>query len=134
MENKCVANNGGDLPRKEKVTELGLVVRAVDGRLYYEIKYKKVGENHYRIGYSSYSFENVLHWKDECFEVVAKPQTNGDRIRNMSDEDLADLLEAVNYEGMKGLDADWPCDDCEKVLACEFCFKKWLQKESEEGI
>lgn len=125
MESKCVANNGEDFPRKEKVTELGLVVRAVDGRLYYEIKYKKVGENHYRIGYSSYSFENVLHWKDECFEVVAKPQTNGDRIRNMSDEELAFFLCKVK-EDYQWVDHRYPSEDAAGD------WEEWLQKESEE--
>ena len=125
MENKCVANNGGDLPRKEKVTELGLVVRVVDGRLYYEIKYKKVGENHYRIGYSSYSFENVLHWKDECFEVVANPRTNGDRIRNMTDEELAFFLCKVK-EDYQWVDHRYPSEDAAGD------WEEWLQKESEE--
>lgn len=124
MESKCVANNGEHSTQKEKVTELGLVVRVVDGRLYYEIKYKKVGENHYRIGYSSYSFENVLHWKDECFEVVANPRTNGDRIRNMTDEELADFLSSVKYDGIYYREE-------QRYPMQSVVWKEWLQSESE---
>lgn len=131
MENKCVANNGGDLPRKEKVTELELTFRVIDGKSYYSIKYKKVGENHYHIGYSSYSFENVLRWKDECFEVVDKPQTNGDRIRNMTDEELAETLFGSCIERMGVEKCLHLTENLEDVPNCKSCILKWLQKESE---
>lgn len=45
--------------KKEKVTEIELTFRVVDERPCYEIKYKKVGESFYHVGYSSYCFENV---------------------------------------------------------------------------
>ena len=61
--------------QKEKVTELELVWRVVSEKPYYSIKYKVLGENYYHIGYSSYSFKNVLKWKDECFEMVAEEIT-----------------------------------------------------------
>lgn len=125
MESKCVANNGEDFPRKEKVTELELTFRVIDGKSYYSIKYKKVGEDYYHNGYSSYSFENVLRWKDECFEVVAKPQTNGDRIRNMTDEELAFFLCKVK-EDYQWVDHRYPSEDAAGD------WEEWLQKESEE--
>lgn len=69
----------------------------------YEIKYKKVDEDYYQVGYSSYNLNNVLKWRDECFELVNVKTTNTDRIRNMSDEELASVLfdsciESMNLE------------------------------------
>ena len=57
---------------KEKATELELTWRVINGKPYYSIKYKLFGENYYHIGYSSYSFKNVLKWKDEYFEMVTE--------------------------------------------------------------
>lgn len=77
---------------KNKVTSLEIIVRMIDNKPYYEIKYKKVGEDYYHVGYSSYNLDNVLKWRDECFELVDAKVTNADRIRNMSDEELASVL------------------------------------------
>ena len=55
---------------KEKVTDLELIFEVFDGRPYYSIKYKNVGEDYYHVGYSSYDFKNVLKWKNECFEQI----------------------------------------------------------------
>lgn len=77
---------------KNKVTSLEIIVRMIDNKPYYEIKYKKVGEYYYHIGYSSFNIDNVLKWRDECFEIVDVKVTNADRIRNMSDDELAEWL------------------------------------------
>ena len=42
----------------------------INGKPYYEIKYKKVGEDYYHIGYSSYNLDFVLEWEDKRFEIV----------------------------------------------------------------
>ena len=56
---------------KNKVTSLKIIVRMIDNKPYYEIKYKKVGEYYYHIGcYGSFNIDNVLKWRDECFELV----------------------------------------------------------------
>lgn len=81
---------------KNKVTSLEIIVRMIDNKPYYEIKYKKVGEDYYHVGYSSFNIDNVLKWRDECFELVDAKHTNADRIRNMSDEELAEFL--VKYD------------------------------------
>lgn len=47
--------------------------------------------------------------------------TNADRIRNMSDEELADFLDDVGIP---------PCDCC-CHNECESCWKDWLQSEAE---
>ena len=48
---------------KEIVTELEQIFRIVDDKPYFELKYKKAGENYYHVGYSSFDFHNVLKWK-----------------------------------------------------------------------
>ena len=117
---------------KNKVTSLEIIVRMIDNKPYYEIKYKKVGEDYYNVGYSSFNIDNVLKWRDECFELVYVKATNADRIRNMSDEELAELITG-------GLNFDC-ADYCDSLTqGCAFnCNKKdreialkWLQSEAE---
>lgn len=55
---------------KNKVTSLEIVVTLIRNKPYYEIKYKKVGEDYCRIGYSSFNADNVRKWYDEYFELV----------------------------------------------------------------
>lgn len=70
-----------------KVNSLEIIVRMIDDKPYYEVKYREVGKKEYSIGYSSYSLKTVLGFIDEYFEIVeSKEQTNANRIRNMSDE------------------------------------------------
>ena len=46
----------------------------INAKPYYEIKYKKIGEDYYHIGYSSYSLGFVLEWKDNCFEIIEESE------------------------------------------------------------
>lgn len=110
-----------------KVSHLDIIVTMIDKKPYYEIKYKEIGANHYSVGYSSYKLENVLAWRDECFEVVEKPQTNADRIRSMTDEELAVNMMCPNENGLAEIDCD-KNDNCN----CYECLLKWLRAESEE--
>ena len=57
---------------KIKVTELGVIVTGTKDKPYFEIKYKEVGKEDYNIGYSSYKLDDVLGWKEECFEIVTQ--------------------------------------------------------------
>lgn len=109
-----------------KVSDLEIIVTMIDKDPYYEIKYKKIGENHYNVGYSSYKLENVLAWKDECFEIMTSPQTNADRIRSMTDEDLAEVLFGSCIEHMGVEECSHPEE------ACKSCVLDWLRAESEE--
>ena len=109
-----------------KVSDLEIIVTMMDKDPYYEIKYKEIGENHYNVGYSSYKLENVLAWRDECFEVVEKPQTNADRIRSMTDEELAEVLFGSCIEHMGVEECSHPEE------ACKSCVLDWLRAESEE--
>lgn len=129
MENETKVSFDIAKNEKIKVTELYLIFRMIGKKLYYEIKYKKVGEDYYNVGYSSYYVDYVLKWKEECFEIVEKKETNADRIRNMSDEELADFLDVVGKDGISS-QYSHPCDCCFNN-ECEFCWKEWLQSEAE---
>ena len=129
---KSMAKKSQDEPvemenERMKVSHLDIIVTMIDKKPYYEIKYKEIGSNHYSVGYSSYKLENVLSWRDECFEVVEKPQTNADRIRSMTDEELAVNMMCPNENGLAEIDCD-KNDNCN----CYECLLKWLKAESEE--
>lgn len=64
----------------------------------------------------------------ECMRNAArKPQTNADRIRNMSDEELADTLFASCLEIMKLEE----CTNTDNCGVCKRCVLEWLQSEAE---
>lgn len=56
-------------------------------------------------------------------------QTNADKIRNMSDEELASFLDNVFNNFFDGF--EFACDICAERTNCETCFKEWLQSEAE---
>lgn len=58
-------------------------------------------------------------------------QTKADRIRNMSDEELAEFLDIVGEDGISSQYADIPCDCCCEKTECSKCWKDWLQSEAE---
>ena len=119
--------------KEERVTDLSIIMEMIDSKPYYSVQYRNVGENGYNIGYSSYNLKIVLEFIDEYFEIVeSDKQTNADRIRNMSDEELAELITgSLNFDC-----ADY-CDSF--THGCAFnCGKKdreialkWLQSEAE---
>lgn len=109
-----------------KVSDLEIIVTMMDKDPYYEIKYKKIGENHYNVGYSSYKLENVLAWRNECFEIMTSPHTNADRIRSMTDEELAEVLFGSCIEHMGVEECSHPEESCKS------CVLDWLKTESEE--
>jgi hypothetical protein len=56
--------------KKIKVVSIDTIVNMKGGKPYYENKYREVGDKCYHIGYSSYSLETALEYKDEFFELV----------------------------------------------------------------
>lgn len=110
-----------------KVTSLEIIVRMIDSKPYYEIKYKKVDEDYYHIGYSSYNIDNVLEWYREYFELVNAKMTNADRIRNMSDEELLDFIcsiETYDEGSVKTIENGVSMHTVTEV-------RVWLQSEAE---
>ena len=115
-----------------KVDSLEIIVRIIDNKPYYEVKYREVGEKDYSVGYSSYDLKIVLGFIAEYFEIVESDrQTNADRIRNMSDEELADILfdSCVEHIGT---------DRCVSAIReftvrdnCIKCILDWLRSKAE---
>lgn len=120
---------------KNKVTSLEIIVRMIDNKPYYEIKYKKVGEDYYQVGYSSFNIDNVLKWRDECFELVYVKATNADRIRSMADEELASVLFSGCIDSMDLEECPYASEselDNNKIRKiCKKCTLDWLQSEAE---
>ena len=68
--------------KKIKLESAEIVVHGTVEKPYYEIKYLVIGEDEYRIGYSSYDLKNVFGWLEECFEVVDQSILNSMQRRN----------------------------------------------------
>lgn len=106
--------------KEERVTDLSIIMKMIDSKPYYSLQYRNVGEIGCHIGYSSYNLKTVLEFIDEYFEIVeSDKQTNADRIRNMSDEELAEFL-AVHDLALNGNDLPMLTD-----------WFEWLQSEAE---
>lgn len=105
--------------KEERVTDLSIIMEMIDSKPYYSVQYRNVGENGYNIGYSSYNLKTVLEFIGEYFEIVESDrQTNADRIRNMSDEELAEFLIAFNNTFGEEYEGEVSC-------------MEWLQSETE---
>lgn len=116
---------------KEKVTDLELIFEVFDGKPYYSIKYKNVGEDYYHVGYSSYDFKNVLKWANECFEQI-KQNIGVDKdivaasiihygIENQSTvcmEECAELIQAISKAKRGKIDKDNMTEEIADVLIC----------------
>ena len=69
-----------------------------------------------------------LHWhgEDDCpYEKcpIPTPKTNADRIRAMTDEELAEFMN-------NGCDAIAPSENCTKAFyECKQCWIDWLRRE-----
>ena len=67
-------------------------------------------------------------------DFVEKPKpSNADRIRSMTDEELAEYFTAELHDGAPSFTCPvpHPCPD-EKVATCRECFLEWLQQEGGE--
>lgn len=120
---------------KAKVNSLGIIVQMMDDKPYYGLKYRQIGEKNYFVGYSSYDLKIVLGYIDEYFEIVkSDKQTNADKIRNMSDEELAGWLTNMcdfekneeYYKSIYNLDTEKE----EEIHDSYGDLLKWLQSEA----
>ena len=103
-----------------------IVVECTTGHPYYSIEYFDPADKMFHIGYSSYNIENVRGWLSECFEIVEAPKTNADRIRAMTDEELAHELALV---------AGWDREQYKKskAIGIEKVILDILRQPCEEG-
>lgn len=124
--------------KEERVTDLSIIMEMIDSKPYYSVQYRNVGENGYNIGYSSYNLKIVLEFIDEYFEIVeSDKQTNADRIRNMSDEELAEFIHKMEVACFVDI-IGYANKDCgQDKISCRECRAKaptileWLQSEAE---
>ena len=68
--------------------------------------------------------DGKCHYKGECGHRA--PLTNADRIRSMSDEEMAEFISSIPM--CVGEDEDLNCE----IDVCKECFLKWLQQPAEE--
>lgn len=61
---------------KIKVTEAEVIVQRVTVGFYFMIKYKKVGEENYNIGFGSYNVHMAFDWLGKYFEIVSQESGN----------------------------------------------------------
>ena len=107
-----------------------IVVDGTAEKPYYSIEWYDHTKNEYFLGYSSYYIGYVFKWLEECFEIVETPKTNAQKIRSMSDEELAVLLAHETYRMAKPV-----FDMCGYGITEEFIFAKrleWLKQPAEE--
>lgn len=123
--------------KEERVTELSIIMEMIDGKPYYSVQYRNAGEIGCHIGYSSYNFKTVLEFIDEYFEIVENDrQTNADRIRNMSDDELAEWITNICdierheklYKSIYNLDTEQE----EEIHDSYGDLLKWLQSEAKQ--
>ena len=82
-------------------------------------------------------FKDLTHTLYFCPKFLyndGNPITNADRIRSMSDAELASFLRKTVYEQADNL---FNCEDYKDLIICSFCkeceaFLYWLQSEVEE--
>ena len=116
-----------------------IVVECTTGKPYYSIKWFDAAKQEYYVGYSSYVIDNVLGWLKEYFEIVEAPKTNAERIRAMSDEELAEFLTHINPTNCQdcAFSHGWRCkpdrDDYSDFKKCEEGRKRWLQQPAGEA-
>lgn len=67
-----------------------------------------------------------VHFR-KCDDSDGDLLTNADKIRTMSDNELADFLDNVFNNLFEGY--EFPCEDCKERINCDVCFKEWLQSE-----
>ena len=100
---------------------------------------RKYGKEGYEIIIKTDSHEHYRATEDfaRCLIDHSKPATNADRIRTMSDEELAEFLTHINPTNCQdcAFSHGWRCqpdrDDYSDFKKCEEGRKRWLQQPAE---
>ena len=118
---------------KKWLVKDGWELLSLSNNPYEVLRASKAGKQNPLIIYSGKSSEH-LSFADRDMPVIGafiryqkKPQTNADRIRSMTDEELAVNMMCPNENGLAEIDCD-KNDNCN----CYECLLKWLRAESEE--
>ena len=72
---------------------------------------------------------NCQHNGNSCCRCDSR-KTNADRIRNMSDEELVELITGLSKHCLGGI-GECDCSEYETCQNCNVEVKKWLQSEAE---
>ena len=127
---QTLANANPHETTKIKTHHARIVVDGTAEKPYYSIEWYDHTKNEYFLGYSSYYIGYVFKWLEECFEIVETPKTNAQKIRAMSDEELAKWIDWL-FGRCEWCDTDKiATDDCNDV-ECAPCILKWLQQPFE---
>lgn len=76
--------------------------------------------------YRNFSVEEIIAFKKAYVALNPEPVTNADRIRAMSDDELAKFITSGYYQ------PHCPVGSCPVVEDCEECWLDWLKAEVEE--
>lgn len=119
---------------KEWLQKDGWELLPLSKNCYEVLRASKPGRKDPLIIYSKASAKEHLTVADRDYPVVAaflrdekRPKTHGDRIRAMSDEELAGNMMCPNENGLGEIECNQD-DSCN----CYECILKWLQSEVEE--
>ena len=125
MEETLTNGNPGKT-EKIKTHHARIVVDGTAEKPYYNIEWFDPVKKEYFLGYSSYNIKWVFNWLEECFEIVEAPMTNADRIRAMTDEELAWELMTWRIETEakhQGVESSYP--------NTQATILEWLQQPAE---
>ena len=101
---------------------------------------RNYGKEGYEIIIKTDSYEHYRAAEDFARRFIdhSKPKTNADRIKAMSDEELAEFLTHINPTNCQdcAFSHGWRCqpdrDDYSDFEKCKEGRKRWLQQPSEE--
>ena len=100
----------------------------------------QVGNREYRLQFETDNEEQYLLTQSVARRCVdCAHMTNADRIRQMSDEELAEFLTHINPTNCQdcAFSHGWRCqpdrDDYSSFEKCEEGRKRWLQQPAKEG-
>lgn len=140
----ALKNQPGWIPVSERLPEksYGCLVTVMDFEPLTQTDFENILP--YFVGYDGHGWNNA-DGETIPFEVIAwmpqpepyresepHKQTNADRIRSMTDEELAEFIARNNYDCANYCEdakcgCSWSCGNKDKTIALQ-----WLQKESEE--
>lgn len=75
-------------------------------------------------------YTSMSTYAEKCKDFEEKKQTNADRIRSMSDEELADFIEQISADSMDTI--SFGTKNHEEIWEHKETALKWLQSEVEE--
>lgn len=74
-------------------------------------------------------YTEISNYAEKCKDFKPKKQTNADRIRSMSDEELAEFIEQISTDSMETI--SFGTKEYEEIWEHKETALKWLQSEVE---